>query len=217
MSPTLFGMLAPMSCQRSSGTIEPIDAAVILLVQPVGQRRVLSHAVRVVAEWRRWLRQKGCFDAGIERAPIGPRHRSIRTRLHSTCRYTCGSIARVDEYGMQRRTVGRAVLVAAAPRLAHRMLVESIDAAPCRAAIVGSKQSLRRSAGVPHARLRSMSGRKPESVVDDSSATFAKGWRAASLRAMCGPGQTSGKSSARDVPCARRASIVLRSRGSATQ
>src|SRR5205823_11241777 len=68
------------------------------------------------------------------------------------------------------RAIGGAILVAAAPCLAPRMRVEAFDAFPRRAGIARAKQSLRRRAGVPDARLVRMSGREPERVIDDASA-----------------------------------------------
>ncbi len=67
---------------------------------------------------------------------------------------------------MQLRAVGRAVLIAAAPRLPVLVLVESVDTGPGRATIRGAKQALRRRARVPHAGLGRVPGREPERMVD---------------------------------------------------
>ena len=64
-------------------------------------------------------------------------------------------VARIDEDRVQLRAVGRAVLVAAAPRLALRMLVEAVDTRPGRAAVGRAEQPLRRRARVPDAGLAS--------------------------------------------------------------
>src|SRR5947207_11898655 len=79
-------------------------------------------------------------------------------------------IARIDENRVQLRAVGRSILIAAAPRFALRMLVESVDTLPRRAAVVRAKQSLRRCARVARPRLGGMAGRQPKRVVDDTYA-----------------------------------------------
>src|SRR5450432_1518141 len=75
---------------------------------------------------------------------------------------------------MQFRSVGRAVLVTPAPVLALRMFVETIDTMPRRATVFRAKQSLRRTARIPHARLRRVPGREPERVVEHAPGAFAK-------------------------------------------
>src|SRR5260370_30080094 len=78
---------------------------------------------------------------------------------------------------MQFRAVGRSVLAVAAPRLAHGMLVEAIDAVPRGAAIFGAKQSLRRGTREPGFGLGRMSRRKPETMVDRAFTSLSKGRR----------------------------------------
>src|SRR4029079_2132124 len=75
---------------------------------------------------------------------------------------------------MQFCAVRRPVLIAAAPRLALRVLVESGHTPPGGAAVFGAEQALRRGPGVPHTRLARVSGRQPECVVDGPVAAFAE-------------------------------------------
>src|SRR5205814_8421250 len=79
-----------------------------------------------------------------------------------------------DQNRVELRAVGRAVLVAAAPRLAFRMIVEAVDADPGRAAVGGAEQSLRRSAGVPDAGFRRVSRRQPERMIGGAAAAGLK-------------------------------------------
>ena len=83
-------------------------------------------------------------------------------------------VARVDQDRVQLRAVRRAVLVAAAPRLAVGMLVESRHAFPRRAAVRRAEQSLRRRARIPDARLARVSRREPERVIDDAAAALGE-------------------------------------------
>src|SRR6202165_2046715 len=157
------------------GTVEAVDAAVILLIKTIRQDRMQPYAMRIMTEFRRRLRQEICLDPGVQRPP----GRAAVARFeNASARHTdvhVIGITRVDQDRMQFRTVGRSVLVIAAPRLAHRVLVEAIDADPRGAAIFGAKQSLRRGASVPGFGLAGGSRRQPESMVDRASAAFSKG------------------------------------------
>src|SRR5208283_3089094 len=52
-----------------AGAIDPVDAAVILLVEPIGSPRMQAHAMYVLSVLRIWIGQKVHLDAAIERAP----------------------------------------------------------------------------------------------------------------------------------------------------
>ena len=124
-------------------TIEAIDAAVILLIETIRQRRVHPHAMRVVTVFGVGIGQKVRPHAPIERPPICA---AVVRFEHASAGhpdiYVFG-IARIDQHRMQLGPVGRCVLVAATPRLALRMVVESVDAAPRGTSVFGAEQSLR--------------------------------------------------------------------------
>ena len=111
---------------------------------------------------------------------------------------------------MQLRAVGRAVLVAAAPRLALRMLVEAVDAVPRRAAVLRAEQSLRRRARVPDARLRRVARRQPERVIDDAAAALARTPAAWSPPSRSCRDRSSETPSGRGARCARRRAASCR-------
>src|SRR5450631_468640 len=157
--------------------VEAVDAAMVLLIEPVRHDRMQAHAVRIMAEIRRWLRQEIRFDARVERAPIRARVGRFEYASARHADIHVIAIARVDQDRMELGSVRRSVLVTAAPCLAHRVLVEAVDAVPRRAAVLGAKQPLRRRAHVPSSRLRRVSRREPEAVIDDTSAALPKRWR----------------------------------------
>ena len=70
MSPTSRGMLSPMRTQVRVRSVEPVDAAVVLLVQPVGLLRVEADGVRVVAVLRVRVGQEVGRAARVERRPV---------------------------------------------------------------------------------------------------------------------------------------------------
>ena len=157
------------------GTVEAVDAAVILLIKTIRQDRMQPYAMRIMTEFRRRLRQEIRLDPGVQRPP----GRAAVARFENASARHADvhviGITGVDQDRMQFRTVGRSILVVAAPGLAHRVLVEAIDADPRGAAIFGAKQSLGRGARVPGFGLAGGSRRKPESMVDRASAAFSKG------------------------------------------
>src|SRR6266550_1116012 len=159
------------------GTVEAVDAAVILLIKTVRQDRMQPYAMRIMTEFRRRLRQEIRLDSGVQRPP----GRAAVARFeHASARHAdvhVIGITRVDQDRMQFRAVGRSVLVVAAPCLSHRVLVEAIDADPRGAVIFGAKQSLRRGARIPGFGLARVSRCKPESMVDRAPAAFSKGRR----------------------------------------
>jgi hypothetical protein len=53
------------------GPFHAVDAAVVLLVEPVGSERVQPHAVRVVAELRLRVGKECRETARVERVPVG--------------------------------------------------------------------------------------------------------------------------------------------------
>ena len=190
------------------GTIKTIDAAVILLIEAVGQRGVHSHAVRVVTVFGIGIGQKVRSHTAIERLPIGA---AIVGFEHASTRHAdvdVLGIARIDQHRVQLGAVGRCVLVAAAPCLALWVIVEPIDAAPRGAAVFGAEESLRRGSGIPDAGCGRMPRRQPERMVHDTPATFAKrGWL---LRLMPGATSVGGSEDGRsEMPGARRSEHAL--------
>src|SRR5262249_39718162 len=129
------------------------DSAVILLIQAVGHQGMQAHAVRVVAVLgvRGW--NEVCPNAAVVWTPT----RACVARLgHAAARpadVEVGSITLIDAGRMGFCPAMRLVLIAAAPCLALRVLVEAVDAAPCTTSVVGAKQPLGRGPCVPCARL----------------------------------------------------------------
>src|SRR5712691_916914 len=70
---------------------------------------------------------------------------------------------------MHLRAIGRAVLLAACPLLAHGMFVEPLHAFPRLASVLRPKQPLRRSAGIADVRFAGVSWSQPEDMVHDEA------------------------------------------------
>ena len=152
-----------------------------------------------------WL--SGCQSraavGGLEHAAA--RHADVHVRR----------IARIDQDRVQLRAVGRAVLVAAAPRLALRMRVEAGDAFQ-----VAPPSSERNSpcGDVPAYQTPGCDawpGRQPERVVDDAPAVRRRTPAASPPPSTSGRGRSSGTPSGRDARCAPRRAASCRRAGRA--
>src|SRR5436309_2002283 len=123
-------------------SIDPEDAAVILLVQAIGMTGSETHAVRIVSVLGVGVGKKIGAHAFVEWRPIATPVDRLEnaTRRHRDIKML--RIARVDQDRVQRRAVGRTLLVIVAPRLALRMLVEAVDSFPRRSAVARTEQTL---------------------------------------------------------------------------
>src|SRR5262249_50196327 len=117
--------------------VEAIEAAVVLLVEPIGLRGMKAYAMRIVTVFRGRVGQKVRAHAPVDGPPIAA---SIRRSDHAAARHAdihVPGIARVDDYRMQLPAVRCAGLIATAPCFAGRMLVEAVDTVPRRAVVHG--------------------------------------------------------------------------------
>ncbi len=128
------------------------------------------HAVRIVPVFGIRIGEEVGTHAFVQRMPVGARIGRFEDAAARHPDVEMLRITRVDQDRVELRAIRRAVLVAAAPGLALRMLVEAVDAHPGRAAVGRAEESLRRRARVPHARLRRVARRQPERVVDAARA-----------------------------------------------
>ena len=102
------GMLSPMRIPAIGGAVDAVDAAVVLLVQPIGPLRVQAHAVRVVPELRR--RGSGRKSprtpalSGCQSLPPSARLEHAARRQPEV---HVRRVARVDDDRVQHRAVGR--------------------------------------------------------------------------------------------------------------
>src|SRR6266702_8844378 len=104
-------------------------------------------------------------DTLVERAPARAGIGALENAADGDADVEVPGIARIDVDRVQRRAAGRPwVLLAADPRRAHRVGVESRDAVPGDAAVLGAEQARRRDARVPRAGRGRVPGRKPENV-----------------------------------------------------
>jgi hypothetical protein len=149
--------------------LEPVDPAVVLVIEDVGLDRGDAQAVHVVAVLRVGIGQEVGGDALVERLPA----RAAVGRFEDAARRHADvqmlRVARVDVDRVQRGAVRRRFLQPAHPRRAHRIRVEAVDTLPGVAAVRRTEEALRRRAGVPHARLGCVSRRQPEDVRDDEA------------------------------------------------
>src|SRR5439155_13020100 len=154
--------------------VDPEDAAMVLLIEAVRMPGRKTYAMRIMTVFGTRIRQKIRANAFVQRLPIGARVHGLEhaARRHSDVQML--RIARVDEDGVQLGAIGGTILIAAAPRLALRMLVEAIDAFPGCAAVGRAEQPLRGSTGVPRALFRCVTGCQPKCMVDDAAAAFGE-------------------------------------------
>ena len=146
------------------GPVDTIDAAVILLIEPVRQRRMHDDAVRIVTEGNIGVRQEIRRDSLVERRPVAPaigrlEHASDRDPEIQVLR-----IARIDDHRMQQLAAGRAE--SGRPLRAHRVIVESGDGLPGVSTVGRTEEPRRRAARVPGAFLGRVTGCQPEDCVD---------------------------------------------------
>src|SRR6185369_627785 len=118
----------------------------VLLIESIRVARMEAHAMWIVPERRVGVRHEQRFHPFVQRVPVAA---TIVRLEHPAARHAdvdMAWIAGIDENRVELRAVRRAVLIAAAPRLALRMIIEAVDAGPSRAAVGGTEQTLRRSA-----------------------------------------------------------------------
>src|SRR5438552_3451507 len=156
------------------GPVESVDAAVVLLIESVGQRRMKPHAMRIMTVLRVRVGKEVRAYAMIERPPIGPAIDRFEDAAAGHADVHMPWVARVDQHRVHLRAIRRSILIATTPRLARRVLVEAFDAAPRCAGVLGTEQSLRRCPRIPHAGFRGVARRQPERMIDDASAALAK-------------------------------------------
>ena len=147
--------------------IDAVDAAVVLLVEPVGIRRADADAVWVVEGDAGGVESLHDLHAADQRPPGAA---SVDRLVHPAARHAdvqVRRVARVHEDGVELRPVGRSVLGAAHPLPVTRVVVQAGDRVPGGAAILGPEKPVRRGAGVPGAWLGRVTRREPEGVVDD--------------------------------------------------
>ena len=209
MSPTSRGMLSPIAHPSRFGTTHPVDAAVVLLIQQIGRKRMQRHAVRVVTVLRMRVRAGRRQHAGVQQMSSSRLDRCFRTRRPSRCRSTCASgIAWIDQDRMDRRTVGIALLHVAGPFEPLRMIVPSGHRLPRGAARPPDEQPFGRRARIPHTGFVGMSRRQPEHLLDGRRSTvvlrFGKRRRSRRLPPRAPEVRGTGTPSGRGDRCAAR-------------
>ena len=109
MSPIFFGIALADALPAPRRAIEAVDAAVVLLIEPVGLQRMLHHAVRIVAEGDVRIGQEVGRDALVERRPVAPAIGRLEHPADRDRQYRCRGIARIDQDRVQQLAVGVAV------------------------------------------------------------------------------------------------------------
>jgi hypothetical protein len=126
------------------GTIEPVQAAVVLLVQPVGHQRVHPHAMGVVAEGRVGTGQEVGGAPHVQRPPIRP---AVNRLEHAAARepeVQVVVVARIDQDRVQHRPVGRPLDVRPlGPGSPVGVVVPAVERLPGDAAVARAEQALR--------------------------------------------------------------------------
>src|SRR5215469_8906832 len=131
-----------------AGTIEPVDATVILLVKPVGVARMHRQTMGILSVLGIGIGQEIRFHVVIEWSPAlttitGFEHPHRRgTVVHVR------SLARIDQHRAEHLVVRRHIL-GRRPFSKHRIAIETFDLGPGRPAIFAPKKTRRRGAGVP--------------------------------------------------------------------
>ncbi len=155
MSPTV----ASACCRRCASqararSVEAVDAAVVLLVEPVGIRRVEAHAVGVMAVVGVGLGQEDGLDVLVEGAPVLPAVGALEDPARRQAQVEVVGVAGVDDDRVQHRAVGGVLLGVLRPGLPHRVVVPAVDRRPGVTGVFTPEQALRAAAGVPDARAR---------------------------------------------------------------
>ena len=149
--------------------VEPVNAAMVLLIQPVRIARAQPDAVWIVKGGVGRIESHDHIESLDQRVPGFP---AIGRFVHAAAGHgevQVRRVARVDDDRMQFRSVRCAVLHAAHPFTVLRIVVDAGKRRPRRAAVFRAEESLRRGAGVPHARLVRQAGLQPEGVIDRAS------------------------------------------------
>ena len=173
-------------------------------------------AVRVVAELGIRIRHEIGAHAAVERLPVGAGVGRLEDAAARHPDVQVLRVARIDEDRVELGPVRRAVLVAAAPLLAVRMLVEAGDARPGRAAVGRAEEPLRRRARVPDAELGRVARREPERVVDACACCPASNAGGVLASFHVRPRSVERNTVGPRWPVRAAASSVLPSRGSST-
>jgi hypothetical protein len=166
MSPTRLGILRPMRCQVSAWPVEPVDAAVVLLVQPVGVAGAQAHAMRVVEG-----------DVAASNLPPPPCPRISVDQLRPASCDSCTPPPDIAKYRcagsrgstMTECSFGPSGVPSCTVPIHSRNCASSLTAGSgCQVPPPSSRaeQALRRGAGVPAAAFAGMARRQPEGVVD---------------------------------------------------
>src|SRR5215472_17960204 len=162
-----------------------------------------ANAMRIMPILGVGIRKEIGADAPVERPPVCAGIRRFEYAAAGHADVHVARVARVDQDRMQLRAVGCASLIISTPRFALRMFVQTLDASPCGAAVLGSEQPLRRGARKPDARHRLVSRREPERVINDPARALAK--RRRLLRLVPGPASIARAEDCRaEMACTRR-------------
>ena len=217
MSPIFFGMALADADPAARRPVESIDAAVILLVQPVGLRRVHRRCSADRGRRPRSGPAENPRPAIVERRPVAPAVRGLEHAADRDAEVQVLRIARVDEHRMQQLAVRRAE--AGRPLRAHRVIVEARHRLPCVAAVLRAEQARRRAAGVPASRFDAWPGvsqktASTERCVSPSVALRNAGGRFAS--SSCDRDRSSGTPSGRGARSWPPISSTFGARGSCT-
>ena len=121
MSPISFGIASPMRSQRPRGGLEPVDAAVVLLVDDVPRPRVHAQAVRIVAVLRVRVGQEIGRAALLSGCQVAPSSRDSKTPPAEKPDVEVRGIEGIDVDRVQRGAVGRRVRPPRDPRRARAL------------------------------------------------------------------------------------------------
>src|SRR6185295_10728681 len=144
--------------------VEPVDAAVILLIQPVRVAGTEPDAMGVVEG------HSGLVETLDHVEPLHEGYECFATvdgfvyAASGHGEVEMSGIARIDEDRVQLRAVRCAVLHAAHPLAVLRVVVDVGKGTPPIPSVVGAEEALRRGAGIPRVRLVCVTGREPECV-----------------------------------------------------
>src|SRR5262249_36293829 len=159
----------PAGLPALRATIHPVNAAMVLLIENVRRHWMEPHTMRVLAVFGIFFGPACGQTASIERLPISA---PVHAFEHAAARHPdvhMIRIARIYNDRVHLRSIRRAVLLAAGPRLTHRMIVKSGDRFPGVPTVFRAEQTLRRCASVPDLRLARVARREPENVIHHAS------------------------------------------------
>src|SRR5579859_2829762 len=143
-----------------AGTIQPIDAAMVLLIEPARIARMQGDRMWIVAVFGIRIRQEVGRDALVQRPPGCSAVRAFEHAADGNPHVEVKRVRRVNADRMQ--------LCAIRPWKDRRLdlrkqtVVEAGDLLPAYAVVSRAEQAWRRSSRIPHARLRCMPWREPE-------------------------------------------------------